>query len=123
VNDKCITPLRDGEIQLNPRNGHSDVRNNGNQCIGHPGIDWCETCGAVFRSEEWNRGCVPAVTTAPKETSELLDDMTELSAIINTARERACTEHGPEIKWLLELPMTDDELKRFDKLTSWARRK
>ena len=47
----------------------------------------------------------------------------ELSAIINAARERGCAEHGHEIKWLLELPMTDAEWKRFNELTGWPSRK
>lgn len=47
----------------------------------------------------------------------------ELSAIINAARERGCAEHGHEIKWLLELPMTDDEWKRLNELTGWPSRK
>lgn len=47
----------------------------------------------------------------------------ELSAIINAARERGCAEHGYEIKWLLELPMTDEEWKRFNELTGWPSRK
>ena len=47
----------------------------------------------------------------------------ELSTIINAARERGCAEHGHEIKWLLELPMTDEEWKRFNELTGWPSRK
>jgi hypothetical protein len=47
----------------------------------------------------------------------------ELSAIINAARERGCAEHGHEIKWLIELPMTDEEAKRFNDLTGWPSRK
>jgi hypothetical protein len=47
----------------------------------------------------------------------------ELSEIINAARERGCAEHGHEIKWLLELPMTDAEWKRFNELTGWPSRK
>lgn len=47
----------------------------------------------------------------------------ELSEIINRARERGCAEHGHEIKWLLELPMTDDEWKRLNDLTGWSARK
>ena len=46
----------------------------------------------------------------------------ELSEIINRARERGCAEHGHEIRWLLELPMTDDEWKRFNDLTGWSAR-
>ena len=47
----------------------------------------------------------------------------ELSAIINAARERGCAEHGHEIKWLLELPMTDEEMKHLNELTGWPSRK
>lgn len=47
----------------------------------------------------------------------------ELSEIINAARERGCAEHGHEIKWLIELPMTDEEMKRFNDITGWPSRK
>ena len=43
----------------------------------------------------------------------------ELSEIINTARDRGLQIHGSEIKWLLELPMTEDEYQRFCALTGW----
>lgn len=47
----------------------------------------------------------------------------ELSEIINAARDRGCAEHGHEVKWLIELPMTDEEMKRFNDITGWPSRK
>ena len=53
-----VRPLRNGEVRLKPADGHTDIRNNGDQCFGHPGVDWCETCGAVYGTPEWRAGCV-----------------------------------------------------------------
>lgn len=46
-------------------------------------------------------------------------DTSELSAIINATRQRGCNR---EIKWLIELRMTNEEMKRFNELTGWTSR-
>lgn len=46
--------------------------------------------------------------------------MIELSQILKRARDRGCAEHPHEIKWLIELPMTDDEYNRFNEITGWS---
>lgn len=38
--------------------GHTDVRSD-DSAFGHPGIDWCESCGAAYGSKAWKSGCVP----------------------------------------------------------------
>lgn len=67
--------------------------------------------------------CLDAM--AAKEESELAPvsgsaALVELSKILKRARDRGCAEHGHEIKWLIELPMTDAEYKRFNDLTGWS---
>jgi hypothetical protein len=51
-------PLRDGEVRMRPENGHNDVRNDGDLCFGHPGLTWCETCGATYGTAKWLDGCI-----------------------------------------------------------------
>lgn len=53
-----VRPLRKGEVSLKPTDGHADVRNDGDACFGHSGVDWCEACGAGYGTPEWKAGCV-----------------------------------------------------------------
>jgi hypothetical protein len=46
--------------------------------------------------------------------------LSELATIINRARDRHLQIHGHEIKWLVELPMTDEEYTRMNELTGWS---
>lgn len=84
---------------------------------------YCPGCG--FRKCECDEEIERELQQAQSELAAL-DSSTatsELKEIINRARERGCAEHGHEIKWLLELPMTDEEWKRFNDLTGWSARK
>mgnify|MGYP001297314305 CR=1 FL=1 len=43
----------------------------------------------------------------------------ELTEILTRARNRGCAEQPYEIKWLIELPLTNEEKKRLDEITGW----
>ncbi len=43
----------------------------------------------------------------------------ELSEIIRRSKDRHLQTHGAEIKWLVELPMTDEEYNRLCEITGW----
>ena len=62
-------------------------------------------------------------TIPPFSAAHGSDVAAELSKIINAARERGCAERGHEMKWLIELKMTNEEVKRFNELTGWPSRK
>lgn len=45
--------------------------------------------------------------------------LADLLSIIKKADKRSLQIHAPEVKWLVELPMTDAEYSRWQEITNW----